>query len=161
MSVFIFKDLVYLSTHFSMFCNNKLFRLQQTKLKQFSVKVLLNLDRSFDISQQQQFSILSSLKIVLKQKNHDQKNKPQIILKERTAHLASYKFLQETLINVTCHFHSSINHQEHFFHRACITSYFHPVNIAKFLKTAFLYTSRSFFCTPPALVLESFFKKKA
>ena len=69
---------------------------------------------------------------------------PQIILKERTAHLASYTYLQETLINVkTRHFHSSIKHQEHFFHRTCITSYFCPVNIAKFLRTAFLYTSRS------------------
>ena len=39
------------------------------KLKQFSVIVLLNLDRSLDISQQWQFSILSSLKIALNQKN--------------------------------------------------------------------------------------------
>ena len=40
----------------------------------------------------------------------------QIILRERTAHLASYTFLQETLINIkTRHFHSSIKHQEHFF----------------------------------------------
>ena len=69
---------------------------------------------------------------------------PQIILKERTAHLASNTYLQETLINVkTCHFHSSIKHQEHFFHRTYITSYFCPVNITKFFRTAFLYTSRS------------------
>ena len=48
------------------------------------------------------------------------------------------------LINIkTRHFHSYINHQEHFFHRKLITSYFCPVNIAKFLRTAFLYTSRS------------------
>ena len=47
----------------------------------------LNLDRTLDISQQWQFSILSSLKIAL-----NQKNIPQIILKERTAHLASYTF---------------------------------------------------------------------
>ena len=68
----------------------------------------------------------------------------QIILKERTAHLASYTFLQETLINIkTRHFHSSMKHQEHFFHRRRITSYFCPENIAKFLRTAFLYTSRS------------------
>ena len=52
-------------------------------------------------------------------------------------------FLQETLINIkTCHFHSSINHQGHFFHRTCITSSFCPVNIAKFLRTAFFQTSR-------------------
>ena len=64
----------------------------------------------------------------------------QIILKERTAHLSSYTFLQETLINIkTCHFHSSINHKEH---RTRITRFFRPVNIAKFLRTAFLYTSR-------------------
>ena len=64
---------------------------------------------------------------------------PQIIVKERTTHLGSYTFLQEMLINIkTRHFHSSINHQEHLFHRTLITSYFRPVNIAKFLRTAFL-----------------------
>ena len=70
---------------------------------------------------------------------------PQIIRKERTAHLASYTFLQEMLINIkTRHFHSSINHQEQLFHRTLITGYFRPVNIAKFLRTAFLQnTSRS------------------
>ena len=36
---------------------------------------------------------------------------PQIILKERTAHLGRRQFLQEMLINIkTRHFHSSINH---------------------------------------------------
>ena len=40
---------------------------------QFSVIVLLNLDRSLYISQQWQFSVLSFLKIVLNQKNQDQK----------------------------------------------------------------------------------------
>ena len=41
---------------------------------------------------------------------------PQIILKGRTSHLASYTFLQEMLINVrTRQFHSSINHQHTFF----------------------------------------------
>ena len=36
---------------------------------------------------------------------------PQIILKERTAPLASYTFLQEMLINIkTRHFDSSINY---------------------------------------------------
>ena len=70
---------------------------------------------------------------------------PQIILKERTAHLASYTFLQEMFINIkTRHFHSSINHQQHLFYRTLITSYFRPVNIAKFLRTAFLWdTTRS------------------
>ena len=64
---------------------------------------------------------------------------PQISLKERTAHLASYTFLQEMLISIrTRHFHRSMNHQEHIFHRALITSYFFPEDIAKFLGTAFL-----------------------
>ena len=68
----------------------------------------------------------------------DQKNIPQIILKERTTHLSSYTFLQEMLINIkTHHFHSSINHQEQLFHRTLITGYFHPVNITKFLRTDF------------------------
>ena len=64
---------------------------------------------------------------------------PQIILTESTTHLGSYTFLQEILINITtCHFHSSINHQEQLFHRTLITGFFRPVNIAKFLRTAFL-----------------------
>ena len=64
---------------------------------------------------------------------------PQIILKERTADLGSYTFLQEMLINIkTRHFHSSINHREQLFHRTLITGFFRPVNIAKFLRTAFL-----------------------
>ena len=106
---------------------------------------MLNLDRSLDISQQRQFSILSSLKIVLNQKNSGPKKiYLKIIPKEGTSHLASYTFLQEMLINIkTRHFRSSINHQEHIFYRTRITSYFRPVNIAKFLRTAFLYNSRS------------------
>ena len=69
----------------------------------------------------------------------------QIILKVRTAHLGSYTFLQEKLINIkTRHFHSSINHQEQLFHRTLITGFFRTMNIAKFLRTAFLKnTSRS------------------
>ena len=64
---------------------------------------------------------------------------PQIIINQRKAHLASYTFLQEILINIkTRQSHSSINHQEHFFHRTLITSYFRPSNIAEFLKTTFL-----------------------
>ena len=49
------------------------------------------------------------------------------------------------LINIkTRHFHSSINHREQLFHRTLITGYFRPVNIAKFLRTDFLWnTSRS------------------
>ena len=63
---------------------------------------------------------------------------PQIILKESTAHLGSYTFLQEMLINIkTRHFHSSINHQEQLFHRSLITGYFCLVNIAKFLTLDF------------------------
>ena len=63
---------------------------------------------------------------------------PQIIRKERTAHLASYTFLQEMLINIkTRQSHSSINDQVRLFHRALITSYFWLANIAKFLRTSF------------------------
>ena len=104
--------------------------------------------------------------------------KKEIILNERTAHLASYTFLQEMLINIkTCQSHSSTNHQENLFHRTLITSYFRPVNIAKF-------SEHLFHRTPPvkqlfadvlqnrcswkfsklhkrALVLESLFKKPA
>ena len=49
------------------------------------------------------------------------------------------------LINIkTRHFHGSINHRQHLFHIALITSYFRSVNIATFLRTPFLYnTSRS------------------
>ena len=61
---------------------------------------------------------------------------PQIILKERTAHLGSYTFLQEILINIkTRHCHSYANHQQQLFHRTLITGFFRPVNIAKFLRT--------------------------
>ena len=69
---------------------------------------------------------------------------PQIILKERTAHSGSYTFFT-MLINIkTRHFHSSIIHQEQLFHRTLITGFFRSVNIAKFLRTAFLQnTSRS------------------
>ena len=64
---------------------------------------------------------------------------PQIIRKERTAHLASYTFLQEMLINIKIRqSHSSINDQERLFHRTLITSYFRLVNIAKLLRTSFL-----------------------
>ena len=51
-------------------------------------------------------------KLFLTQKIEDQKNMPQIIPEGRTAYLANYTFLQETLIIVkTSHFHSSNNHQ--------------------------------------------------
>ena len=52
--------------------------------------------------------------LFLTKKIQDQKNMPQIILKERTAHLASYTFLQEMLIHIKRrHFHSCSIHQEH------------------------------------------------
>ena len=58
---------------------------------------------------------------------------PQVILKERAAHLGSYTFSQEMLINIkTRHFYSSIIHQKQLFHRTLITGYFRPMNIAKF-----------------------------
>ena len=63
---------------------------------------------------------------------------PLIILKERTTNEVSSTFLQEMLINIkTRHFHSFINHREQLYHRALITGYFRPVNIAKFLRTGF------------------------
>ena len=69
---------------------------------------------------------------------------PQIILKERTAHLASYTFFTR---NVDQYKNTSLSQLyqplKHFFHRTRITSYFRHVNIAKVLRTAFLYTSRS------------------
>ena len=53
-------------------------------------------------------------------------------MKEQLIYTAT-PFLQEMLMNIkTCDFHSPVNHQEHLFHRTLITSYFHPVNIAKF-----------------------------
>ena len=74
--------------------------------------------------------------MLLTKKIQDQKNMPQIILKER-AHLARYTFLKLLINTKARHFYSSINHQEHFFHRTLIFSYFRPVNIAKFLRTSF------------------------
>ena len=60
---------------------------------------------------------------------------PQIILRERTANVVSYTFLQEMLINIkTRHSHSSINHREQLFHRILFTSYFRPVNIVQCLR---------------------------
>ena len=87
---------------------------------------------------------------------------PQSILKERKAHLASYLLLQGMLINIkTYHFHSYEPPVTPFLHN--ITSYFRPVNIAKFLRTVFLKkSSRSshlqMFFTG---VLESLFKNLA
>ena len=69
----------------------------------------------------------------------------QIILKDRTAHLASYTFFTRDVYQYkTRHFHNSINHHKHVFHKMLIISYFCHVNIAKFLTTALLQnTSRS------------------
>ena len=66
---------------------------------------------------------------------------PQIILKERTAHLASYTFFTRDVDqykNTSLSQLYPLNHQEQIFHRTLITSHFRPVNIAKFLRTAFL-----------------------
>ena len=58
---------------------------------------------------------------------------PQIILKGRTAYLASYAFFTRDVDQYKKrHFYRSSNLQEHLFHRTLITSYFRPVNIAKF-----------------------------
>ena len=70
---------------------------------------------------------------------------PQIILKERTAHLGSYTFLQEMLINIkTCHFLNPINHQEQLFHLTLITDY---TEYCKVFKNGFFYR------TPPEPVV--------
>ena len=64
---------------------------------------------------------------------------PQIILHERTAHLASYTFLQEILINIKHVNPTALSTAKNtFFHRTLITSYVRPSNIAKFLRTSFL-----------------------
>ena len=64
---------------------------------------------------------------------------PQIILKERTANLASYTFFTRDVdpyknMSLSLLYH----HQEYFFHGTPITSYVRHVNIAKFLRTAVL-----------------------
>ena len=45
----------------------------------------------------------------------DQKNMPQIIIQERTAHLASYTFLEEMLLFITRHVHSFSTTKSTFF----------------------------------------------
>ena len=75
----------------------------------------------------------------------DQKNMPQIILKERTAHLASYNFFTKDVDQYKNTSLSQLYQPPRTpFHRTRLTSYFRPVNIAKFLRTVFLQnTSRS------------------
>ena len=64
---------------------------------------------------------------------------PQIILKERTVHLFIYTFFTKKVDQYKNASLSQLyNHQEHLFHRTHITSYFRHVDIAKFLRTAFL-----------------------
>ena len=72
---------------------------------------------------------------------------PLIIFKEKTAHLASCTFFTRDVdqYKKTRLFHSSINHQEHFFHRTLITSYVRPVNIAN--------SEYLFYRTPPETVV--------
>ena len=78
---------------------------------------------------------------------------PQIILKERAAHLARYTFFtrgvdqyKNTLLS---HLYQS---PKHLFHRILITSYVRHVNIAKFLKITFsLNTSQK---QPPEVLYE-------
>ena len=83
------------------------------------------------------FSVPRELFLI--KKIQEQKNIPQIILKEKTSNVGSHTFFQEMLINIkTRYFHSSINHQEQLFHRRRITGYFCPVNIAKFLSTGLI-----------------------
>ena len=99
-----------------------------------------NLDKTHDVSQQQQFSIPDTLIIIPKQKNSEPKKKKITSNYSKGKNSSfSQSLLQEMLINIKVrHFHSSVNHQEHLFHITHITSYFRPVNITKFLRTAFL-----------------------
>ena len=61
------------------------------------------------------------------------------MLKERATHLARYTFFTRDFDHYKKrHFQSFISHQEHLFHRTPITGYFSPVNVTKFLRTAFL-----------------------
>ena len=85
------------------------------------------------------------LELFLTKKIQGQKNMLKLFLRKEQCIQRDTLFLQEMLINIkTHHFHNSINHQEHLFHRALIISYLRPVNIAKFLRTTFLQnTSRS------------------
>ena len=69
----------------------------------------------------------------------------QIILKERTTHLTSYTFFTK---DVDYYRNMSLSQlyqppRRLFFPRTRIASYFRLVNIANFLRSAFLYTSRS------------------
>ena len=100
--------------------------------------------RTHDISQQWQLSILGLLRIVPNEKNSGTKKYASNCSYGKNSSF-SQLLLQEMLINIKkSHFYSSINHQDHHFHITHITSYFRPVNIAKFLRTAFLEdTSRS------------------
>ena len=62
----------------------------------------------------------------------------QIILKERTAHLASYNFFTRFVDQYKNTSLSQLYQPPIIpFYRTPITSYFHPVNIEKFLRTAF------------------------
>ena len=93
-SVFVSEELVYPSTNFSMFCKNNCFQLQLTKLEQFSVIALLK-RKTEHLTFLRRGSLVFSVpwELFLTKKNQEQKNTPQIIIKERTAHLASYTFL--------------------------------------------------------------------
>ena len=74
------------------------------------------------------------------------KNAGKVILLHRSVSIfKDLVYPQHISVCVTFYvpFHNSINPQEHFFHRTRITSYLRPVNIATFLRTAFLYTSKS------------------
>ena len=62
---------------------------------------------------------------------------PQVILKEQLIQPATL-FLQEILINIkTRHFHSSINHQEHLFHRTLYHQLLSSYEYCKVFKNSF------------------------
>ena len=96
-------------------------------------KLCWNLDRTLDISQQWQFRILSSLRTVLNQKNSGSKIYTSNCSDRKNSSFRQLLFLQDIFINIkTRHFDSSVNLQEHLFHRTLVTNYFSPVNIAVF-----------------------------
>ena len=84
---------------------------------------------------------------------------PRIIFKERTSHLASYIFLQDLLMNIkTLHFHSSINHQDHLFHRTPLTQVFFR-GVSKTFNNAFFCRTPLVTASGPQVAASVFFKK--
>ena len=65
------------------------------KLEQFSVIALLKLKKNLTFLNKGSLVLSVCWELFLTKKFQDQKNMPQIILKERTAHLGSYTFFTQ------------------------------------------------------------------